>query len=43
MPMGVVCRAGLLIVNRRGQALVAYSQVGAMREPDFRDRRGEKQ
>ncbi len=35
-------RNGLVYITRRGQAFVAYPQVGAMREPDIRDRRGEK-
>ena len=40
--LGLSGRIGLVYITRRGQAFVAYPQVGAMREPDIRDRRGEK-
>ena len=33
--------AGLYNVTRRGLACVAYPYMGAMREPEYRDRRGE--
>ena len=35
-----ICSENLGIVARRGLACVAYLYIGAMRRPEYRDRRG---